>query len=788
VDPQTGDLVIHQEARSANPGVFGVSFSLLNLYPNIQLIAPYFGGQRWGADFAPEKIVNIAWPTFWNAGLIIGETSAGGTFAVWAEDPDMRPKYLRWYHGREVQGLGFEASNDAPFEDKKEAVAFNWSFNTFAGSWMEPAQRFKEWMVKTHHMVPRKERTSKWVDDIALVWPSGVNEDAMKKMAEIMDPKKVLMHNWGWLKGFNRRIPEYIPAANDAAEQAALAHRYGYHVGIYTSMALVDRETFPTIMEDYGLIPYYTGLWRDKPAEPKGWLVYVHPGSAKWREFYSDKMAEVHSKYGVDYFYQDVAGCANGSCGLVEGKTFSAGVVACEAAIRAKVPDAALGGEYWSEVNACQEDFGIGGFLAWGGKEQVQNHADFISRPNQPHPILSFLFSDYCMYWPHAVMIRSTQRFHQDQNIAEVIGAIPVWSTTPDDRVSEARATLERAKLWAEGFRPYFPKDWAPKAASYMRSGNGRIVKYVREGGCSYCLEETAGGDKMRYGRVTGVNTAASYAPTNVDGWIAYSGGRPFGLDPANWYCVFPGQPGDLPIKITALPQGACIKGVRLTDDYGLVEIEGVGKGEVRWEANKDILALSSPAGRNAERIASLKTKLPASLLFEFRDPEAPPLSAALPLDKWQHNFVTSGRVVGPAVVKKSQKFKIANETHDGYQVMPPLGGIGSEYSIDGFIRLPASPNIALKVFTGVRGGIGDGVHFVVRVNGKEIWRSYRETKPGWEDVTIPLRDYAGQDVVLSLAVDCGKGGGNTSCDESIWAEPRITGVFVPKAGRDGRP
>jgi hypothetical protein len=194
----------------------------------------------------------------------------------------------------------------------------------------------------------------------------------------------------------------------------------------------------------------------------------------------------------------------------------------------------------------------------------------------------------------------------------------------------------------------------------------------------------------------------------------------------------------------------------------------------VRWEAKKDILALSTPAVRNTEKIIHLKTKLPTSLLFEFKEPEAPQLSAVLPLDKWQHSFVTSGRVVGPAIAKKNQKFKIANETHDGYQVMPPLGGIGSEYSIDGFIRVPSSPKSALKVFTGLRGGIGDGVHFVVRVNGKEIWRSYRETRPGWEDVTIPLKDYAGQDCLLSLAVDCGKGGGNTSCDECIWAEPKI--------------
>ncbi|MBM4079609.1 MAG: hypothetical protein FJ278_07910, partial [Planctomycetes bacterium] len=65
VEAGTGDLVIRQEGRSANPGVFGVAFSALNLRPDVQFLVPYFGGQRWGKEFAAEKLVTIAWPEFW---------------------------------------------------------------------------------------------------------------------------------------------------------------------------------------------------------------------------------------------------------------------------------------------------------------------------------------------------------------------------------------------------------------------------------------------------------------------------------------------------------------------------------------------------------------------------------------------------------------------------------------------------------------------------------------------------------------------------------------------------
>ena len=54
------------------------------------------------------------------------------------------------------------------------------------------------------------------------------------------------------------------------------------------------------------------------------------------------------------------------------------------------------------------------------------------------------------------------------------------------------------------------------------------------------------------------------------------------------------------------------------------------------------------------------------------------------------------------------------------------------------------------------------------------VWRRFRPTKRGWEDVAVPLAPFAGRDVVLSLALDCGPGGFNTSCDEVVWVAPRL--------------
>jgi len=776
VDEETGDLVIRQEAKSPNPGLFGICFSILNLRPDIEFAVPYFGGQRWGREFGKDRIVTITWPEFWNAGLVVGRIPEGGTFAVWSEDEKMRPKYLRRYNAAYAQAIGFEACEDAPYGDRTQIEVFAWRFNTFGGSWMEPAGRYKEWMIKAYRLVPRRKRSPAWVNDIALMWPTYISEDRMRKMKEIVEPRHVLMMNWGWLKGFNRRIPEYIPQQENYAEKVALAHKYGYRVGVYTSMALVDRKTHPNMMRKYGLQLYYDALTGEKPDKPKGWLVYVHPGSAKWREFYAARMAEVVEKYGVDYLYQDVAGCGKGSQGTVGGKTFSAAVVACEDAIRHRLPQVAIGGEFWTEVNACREDFAVQDFLAWGGPEQGgKAHGEFIARPDQPHPILSYLFSDYCIYWSYKTPMRSTRRFHMDQNMREVIGAIPSWNGGAEDRTGEARLVIERARLWAEGFRPYFPHEWAPQAVSYLRNERGEVVKYVRKGASTYCYRETPGGDRLVYGRVNGLKAVNISSPVTIDGWIAYDDEGPVGLNPARWYCVLPGEPSELPLAIAKLPPGTWIDGVRQTADYCLVEVGGSGTGTVAWRTEKRPLALYTPEGSHPGDIRQLSISAPTSLVFAFARPQRPAAGTPLPLDTWKHYIVSDGRIVSTGALDRKGRFTFGAETHYAFVVHPPQGGEGSEYSIDGLIRIPEGSNVALKANLGRFGGGGDGVHFVVRINGREIWRMFSPSERGWQEVSIPLGEYAGKNVLLSLAVDCGEGGFNLSNDHSLWGDPRIT-------------
>lgn len=797
VEPATGDLVIRQEAHSPNPGVFGVSFSLLNLRPDLELVVPYFGGQRWGPDFRPDGgVFSIGYSRFWNAGFVIGQhPGATGSFIVWAEDPALGPKFLRRSLTDKALALGFEACNEAPYEQTRECKAFAWHFNTYAGDWRQPAGRYKRWMIDALQLVPRDERpgSGEWLKDIAMIYPIAPGETAaLKTMAEAIDPKHVLVMDFGMLKDFNRRIPEYKPADPDYAAKVAAARALGYRAGCYTSPSLVDQETHPTVMKDYGLDYFYPGLLEDKPTAVKDWLVYVHPGSARWREFYAGKMAELHQKIGLDFLYQDVTGGSLGSAGVIEGKNWNQAVIAAESAIREKSPAVALAGEYWTEVNAAREDFGLATFTAWGDDAFKQH----LTQPHQPHPVLSYLLSEYCLHWPHQVTVRDTDRFHRDQNINEVTGAIPVWETAPDDRTGEARLLLARAKLFAEGFRPHFPQGgaWEPGAVSYLRNPAGRVVQYVRPkdrgGQSTYCYELTAQDGKetqgtpkrLVYARVTGVDRVAAGVPTVIDGWIAYGPDGPLGLDPARWYSVFPADPRapQPPLRLTALPEGAVITGTRLTDEYALVQLSAAKAGVVtfRAEGDRKPLFVATPAGRQDGGANEVRVEAgPAALLFAYRAPQPLATGEPLPLDKWRPQIVAAGQVVRPGAFGEPQPrdIEFSGQTRRAVRVLAPLGGVGSELSIDGFVTLPNSPGASLQFSTGLFGGPGDGMNFVLRVNGQEVWRQFRKSEEGgWRDLTVPLKAYAGQSVVLSFAVDCGPSGFNTSCDDAAWGDVRV--------------
>lgn len=771
VDPETGDLCILQKATAPSGGLSGISFGIYNLDASIPLAVPSFpgNGQVWRSDHGKDRFVNIGYPRFWSAGIIIGMIPGGGSFAVWSDDKNFMPKYFRHYTDGERRIIGFEAALTDPYEQNKEIEVFGWRFNTFAGNWTEPAFRYRDHLQKIHSIKPLKERTPKWADGLAMIWSTGGGSaEELEKMADKIDPNKIVLWDFTGSTidiGLNEKVPDYIPS-DKFIQRNTEARAAGFHIASYYSMALVDAHAHPTMMKDYDLGFYYDALGGKVRTDTKGGrLIYIHPGSEKWRKFYADKMKHVFENYQVDVLYQDVAGTAIGSSGIKGGKNFNQAVVAADAAIHEMTPEALIAGEYWNEVTIVNESIGLQRSLGWGGKESAKSMSDM----KRPHPICSLLFSPFSYYFAYKVPQLDPRLWHLDQNINEVIGSLPDWRTPVDDTSSEAKITLARAKLWADGFKPWFPSEWEDGVASYMKQDSGALIRYRRDDRGSFCTLQKAGAkEKLLYGRITGVNQLEYPEPVHIPNWIAYNDRGPIGLNSDYYYCVFAGTPEEKSVVVTGLPEGAYLTTIRETEDYILLGFNQPIDGQFSWRV----------ADTKKWTITQYNIEESGYLLGVNNMPSPVKVGEILSIDDFHYVMTSNGVSLG-----KKERPKVISREYNGerintVQMMPPSGGANSEFAMEKLITLPKDENLQLSFYSGRRGGAGDGVNFIVRVNGKEIWKKFSPSEAVSEEQVVPLGDYAGKTVVLSICLDAGPAGYNRSNDESLW------GNFLLKSGK----
>lgn len=780
IDPTTGDLIVRQMATAPQGHLSGISFGIYNLDASIPLAVPAFpgNGQVWRADYHQGKLVNIGYPRFWSAGIVIGMPLSGGSFAVWSEDPHFMPKYFRNFSDGIRRSIGFEASLNFPYDNNREIEVFTWRLNTFAENWTEPAKRYRELLRRLHSIMPLADRSPSWMNRLAMIWSTndGTVEEAAIMKAKL-DPGKVVLWDFTGstnLNGLNMRVPEYIPR-DGFIERNQRLRADGFHIASYYSLCLVDAQAHPTMIRDYGLGLYYDALAGEERTDIKiadsgkeeERLIYVHPGSAQWRKFYAHKMKHVFDNYGVDLLYQDVAGTAVGSSGVVNGLNFNEAVVAGDADIHQAVPEAMIGGEYWNEVTVVHESIGLQRSIGWGGPDSRV----WMSRMDTPHPICSLLFSPFSLYVGYKVPQRDGVAWHQDQNMNEVIGSIPNWYTPVDDPSPEAALTLLRAKLWADGFKPWFPTEWENGVASYMRNEAGDVVRYRRTGNQSFCTRQNKGStESLVYGRISGVNRLEYGEPVYIQDWPAHDAKGPIGLNPSRYYCVFPGKPSELPVTIDHLPEGVFLENVRHTEDYFLATFNRtVKEGEFRWHADFPGWKIQIGSLHDVGYLLGLRA-----------EPDKAGPEEEFSLDDFHVLTTLGGMPIGDTAPPLRRTVRWNGEPLEMFQFLPPTGGKGSEVGMEKLVTLPDAGNLGLLFASDRKGGAGDGVNLVVRVNGQEIWRQFNGAEPSQLEHSVPLGDFSGQTVLLGIFVDAGPSGYNRSNDETRIGKIRL-GTVTPK-------
>ena len=374
----------------------------------------------------------------------------------------------------------------------------------------------------------------------------------------------MFLFDFGAFRWFNSRMPEYIPDPSGLST-VQLNKQRGFKTGLYTNPQMFDPATFPNGLNDWDTELRVVGYWGTRgvnstyinwtKADPAcitrgdcieyitDWNVvkekcnilgnskcqnffiqYLHAGSDEWIDLYSEKMKNLSDIYGFDYLYQDTAGYTWGSSGKIDGRENSEGVKVLESEIKRKSPDSAIGGEYLTEIGVANED------LVIMGVNNNWDDAGYVrGKPDRARPFLSYILQDYLRFWQiggPSFISKSVEEIQQ--NYVPHISGGSGLELNLENPSGLFRISLEEARLKEQGYRPYYPDVYENKVVSYLRNDNGEIIKYKHIGKyiagqsnpfVGLCLKETTEGDKLIYGRITGLRNFSYSESVIIDNW-----------------------------------------------------------------------------------------------------------------------------------------------------------------------------------------------------------------------------------------------------------------------------
>ena len=360
VDEASGDLIVRSTGESANAPLGGTAVCFAGLAGETAFVVPQLGGHKYTAPQG-HRYLSPLWPRFWQFALAIAELPRG-TLSVWADDPKLHGKRLFAEVGGEQASLSVMSFNDLPYEEHRRIDGVRWRFNVYDGSWLKPAAAYKQWLQRSHGLVPLADQTPDWVGKIRTVYNGSPNLIELNELAKKLTPEErstVLYGMWqSWLHpetntdtapDGHRWLP-YNPSWGrykgraGVKEFIAEAHRLGFRVLVFTNLIAVNWHhpllwERPRALQTEVLDP----ARREQYLARKGRraLAYIHQADPDWQRFCIETLKRLVKDYDVDAVYLDCSSVVQN--GIVHnGMNPFQGAVAWHRAVRKALPDLAL--------------------------------------------------------------------------------------------------------------------------------------------------------------------------------------------------------------------------------------------------------------------------------------------------------------------------------------------------------------------------------------------------------------------------------------------------------------
>ena len=742
-----GEIIVEQQVVRPRGGIGGVAWGWQGLDPSARLVIPAAGGVV--VDPArSEQEISYEYPGSWQAAALFVQGPRGGLW-LWTDDPRRHFKDLSYRRQQGVVSLRFGTQSDGPAAAYRTFRSVTWRLCAYRGDWRVPAARYRDLMARSCGLAPLARRQPAWVREIRFVVriQEPLSATDLERLAAEVPAGRTLIYHPNWRAyGYDENYPEYgaRPGAGAWIKQAqALGFRVMLHfnfAGInpyhplrarYDRFLLRDRWTGARV-----------GWYLDRPHDRAHQIMVLNTAFPQARQLLVARLAAAWRELGFDALHLDYPVLINSTQGRWQGRNALGGAELYLQQLQAALPQVAIGTEGIHEL-LLPCSFAQVGEVFWNPGEHLGTY----------HPVRSFLFSPYVHLYGHLGMADPATALPAYVEMMAVGLKLASLPTLPISTAGPAlpweavgvQLALKLGKLWA-GYRLLPDFDLRPGEAMAWRGPGGERLALRRE----------AQGWVLRGPGARPVLLVAQGAnrlptPWMVPGWPAQDGEGVFGLDSERRYLALPGAPS-LPAVALARPaQPLVLRGYYGGERRVVVEVGAWAPAAWRAEAGMGEVRQLMLVGGKLQPLGQGGCFSWAAAACQ--GVSKPGIFAHPP---W-HGAASGGATVG--------QFRVA---------------------------LPRSPRLMLHFATGLADVVhdpkladtGDGVTFIISVNGERLFSRHQARDRGWQEAVVDLSRFAGQTVTLRLITAPGPAG-SPAFDWAYWSETEIRAEGNPGGGLD---
>jgi hypothetical protein len=346
---------------------------------------------------------------------------------------------------------------------------------------------------------------------------------------------------------------------------------------------------------------------------------------------------------------------------------------------------------------------------------------------------------------------------------------------------------IQRALIFArEQLRSHWPDQWDPNVLHYFKGKDGTEYRFVKDRGTRF-IRLTGGQPETIYWRAHGT-TEIDAAGAGVHDWVGYDGSKIIGLNPHVPAYVVAAGLARPPVVISSVPEGYAINRSVVRDGYWLAGLDLIENLKTRplpdakqSTGERSVKTIRVRAGQPVQFLGVESAKQLSDGEYEVQVA----LPGAFSAYWGAATDVVPGPIPTPLVATAHDRLSgLAFERYPKTNLgASPCGEVPAhEVTTTWLLKLPADP-LRFGFSYGTNHGYGDGAFYMVRVNGRELWKEYRPQEssnseeqkarkaPPQGVATIDLSPYAGQTIILECANNGNQSGGSETLG---WYDVRL--------------